>query len=213
MGSFERRELGGRSFLDYDPAWLDPDEAEAAHRALVEEVAWSQRPIAVFGREVLQPRLIGWAGERPYRYSGQTLEPRPFGPILAELLRRVEAATGLAFDHALLNRYRDGNDHMGMHADDEPELGEDPQIAALSLGASRRFVLEPKPKKLRKRKVSVQLAPGSLLVMGGRIQHGWRHGVPKQLGVKGERINVTFRRLRYDPGEAPPRPRRPAPEG
>lgn len=193
--TFERRELGGRSFIDYDASWLPADQATALQASLVAEVAWSQRPITVFGREVLQPRLIGWAGLKPYRYSGQTLAPRPFGPVLAQLLWAVEAATELSFDHVLLNRYRDGQDHMGMHADDEPELGESPQIAALSLGARRRFVLEPKPKKLRHKKVSMSLEHGSLLVMGGRIQHAYRHGVPKQGSVSDERINVTFRRL------------------
>lgn len=205
--SFQRRELGGRSWLDYDPGWLDPEEAGALHAALVNELEWSQRPIVVFGREVLQPRLIAWAGERPYRYSGQVLPPRAPGPVLRGLIDAVQSATGLEFDHVLLNRYRDGQDHMGMHADDEPELGIDPQIAALSLGVRRRFLLEPKPKKLRKRKVNVTLEPGSLLVMGGRIQHAWRHGVPKQASVSEERVNVTFRKLCYDPGEAPPRRR------
>lgn len=205
---FERRELGGRAWIDYDPAWLPPDEQTAIHAALVEELEWSQRPISVFGREVLQPRLIAWAGARPYRYSGQTLEPRPFGPALRALTDRVMAATGLAFDHVLLNRYRDGEDHMGLHADDEPELGESPQIAALSLGARRRFVLQPKPKKLRHKKVVLTLEPGSLLVMGGRIQHAWRHGVPKQATVREERVNVTFRRVKHDPGAAPAPQRR-----
>lgn len=198
---FVRRELPGRAFLDYDRAWLCAEEMAATHAQLIEQVEWEQRPITVFGKEVLQPRLIGWAGDRPYRYSGQTLPPRRFGSALCSLLERVQAATGLEFDHVLLNRYRDGSDHMGMHADDEPELGPDPQIAALSLGAARRFVLEPKPKKLRHRKISMTLEPGSLLVMGGRMQHGWRHGVPKQPSAAGERINVTFRRLVSDPAE------------
>lgn len=207
---FERRVLGGQAWVDYDGEWLSEARALALHSALVDEVEWSQRPITVFGREVMQPRLIGWAGIRPYRYSNQTLAPKPYGPALKHLLDEVMAATGLVFDHVLLNRYRDGHDHMGVHADDEPELGASPQIAAVSLGARRKFVLEPKPKKLRHRKVTLQLDPGSLLVMGGRIQHTWRHSVPKQRTLESERINVTFRKLCYDPGQAPPRPRYPA---
>lgn len=203
-----RKELGGKSWLDYDPAWLDAEAGSQLHQQLVEEVSWERRPITVFGKEVLQPRLIGWAGDKPYKYSGQVLEPRAFGPALQALLDRVNAETGLGFDHVLLNRYRDGADHMGMHADDEPELGEDPQIAALSLGAKRKLVFEPKPKKLRKKKLAVPLDHGSLLVMGGRIQHAWRHGVPKALRVEEERVNVTFRKLVYLPGEAPKPTRR-----
>lgn len=207
-----RRELGGRAWVELRP-WLADEAASALHAALVEELEWIQRPIKVFGRDVLQPRLIAWAGVRPYKYSGQILPPQPFGPVLGDLRRQVELETGLAFDHVLLNRYRDGQDHMGMHADDEPELGEAPQIAAVSLGARRRFLLEPKPKKLRKKKVQLSLEHGSLMVMGGRIQHAWRHGVPKQASVSEERVNVTFRLLRYDPGEAPPRPRKRPPSG
>ncbi|MEO1229249.1 MAG: alpha-ketoglutarate-dependent dioxygenase AlkB [Myxococcota bacterium] len=199
-----RRELGGGAWIDVEP-WLPDEVARDLHGALVDELEWSQRPIVVFGREVLQPRLIAWAGDRPYRYSGQVLPAQPFGPVLDGLRRRVEERTSLTFDHVLLNRYRDGQDHMGMHADDEPELGEDPQIAALSLGARRRFVIEPKPKKLRKRRLSFSLESGSLMVMGGRMQHSWRHGVPKQASVENERVNVTFRLLRYDPGMAPRR--------
>lgn len=202
-----RRALGGRSWIDYHPRWLEPEEAAGLHAALIEELTWERRPIWVFGREVLQPRLIAWGGRRPYPYSGQVLAPRPLGTTLEQLVERVQAATGLRFDHVLLNRYRDGADHMGMHADDEPELGEEPQIAALSLGAARRFALEPKPKKLRKRRLSIVLENGSLLVMGGRMQHAWRHGVPKQASAIEERINVTFRLIRYDPGAAPPRRR------
>ncbi|MBX2810608.1 MAG: alpha-ketoglutarate-dependent dioxygenase AlkB [Myxococcales bacterium] len=202
---FERLTLGGNAWVDYDGSWLSYEHMKRLHRALVEEVAWSQRPITVFGKEVLQPRLIGWAGLCPYRYSNQTLAPKPYGPVLHALLRDIQAVTGLEFNHVLLNRYRNGSDHMGPHADDEPELGPSPQIAALSLGASRKFVLEPKPKKLRHRKVVMSLEPGSLMVMGGRIQHGWRHAVPKQLKVENERINVTFRKVIYDPGQAPKR--------
>lgn len=193
--------------MDYDPYWLSEERAIQLHQALVDELPWTQRPIKVFGKEVMQPRLIAWAGQRPYKYSGQILEPRPFGPVLKGLLEEVQEATGLSFDHVLLNRYRHGQDHMGVHADDEPELGESPQIAAVSLGAARRFVLEPKPKKLRSKKVVYRLQSGSLMLMGGRIQHAWRHAVPKQASLQEERINVTFRKILYDPGQAPRRVR------
>src|SRR6185369_2643492 len=121
-----------------------PGNAGELFAAMRDELAWTEREIVLFGRRVLQPRLIAWAGELPYRYSGQTLEPRAATPTVAALMARVSAAVGVAFDHLLANRYRDGRDSMGLHADDEPELGLDPTVATLSLGATRRFVLKPR---------------------------------------------------------------------
>ena len=194
----DRRDLGDGALTDYDPAWLPPERAAELMRALISSYEWEQRPINVFGKEVMQPRLIAWSGELPYRYSGQILEPRPFAEPLLELTREVSRIAGVEFNHVLLNRYRDGNDSMGMHADDEPELGRDPIIAAISLGAPRRFVMVHKKKK--RDRFSLILEHGSLFVMRGTMQHKFRHGVPKQKSVAAERINVTFRRLLRPPG-------------
>ncbi len=192
-----REWLTSGAWLDYQPTWLDDGEARSLAERLAANLHWEQRAIVLFGREVLQPRLIAWAGERAYRYSGRSLEPRPFGPELATVRDRVAAATGLPFDHVLVNRYRDGNDSMGMHADDEPELGADPVVAAVSLGATRRFVIQPRKKKTGGRRV-IALEHGSLLIMGGSFQHELRHGIPRTAAA-GERISLTFRRLLSDP--------------
>lgn len=199
--AFVRTDLGEDAFVDYDPAWVSAEEGRGLHRTLIDAFDWEQRPISVFGKAVMQPRLIAWMGELPYRYSGQVLEVRPIEGPVAELTARVSALVGVEFNHVLLNRYRNGMDNMGMHADDEPELGPEPVIAALSLGVSRKFALRHKRRKGRK--LDLTLHHGSLLVMGGTIQHKWRHGVPKQRSVAEERINVTFRRLLR-----PPRPPR-----
>ena len=195
--ALERTELGDGAVTEYDASWLSPERASDLMRALIAAYDWEQRPINVFGREVMQPRLIAWSGELPYKYSGQVLAPRPFAEPLIELTRSVSSIAGTEFNHVLLNRYRDGNDSMGMHADDEPELGRDPIIAAISLGAPRRFVMVHKKKK--RDRFSIILENGSLLIMGGTMQHKFRHGVPKQKSVQLERINVTFRRLLRPP--------------
>jgi alkylated DNA repair dioxygenase AlkB len=195
--ALERRDLGDGAFTDYDPVWLAPDRAAALMQSLIDAYDWEQRPINVFGREVMQPRLIAWSGTLPYAYSGQVLEPRPFAEPLLELTAEVSRIAGVELNHVLLNRYRDGNDSMGMHSDDEPELGRDPIIAAISLGAPRRFVMVHKKKK--RDRFSLVLENGSLLVMGGTMQHKFRHGVPKQKSVTAQRINVTFRRLLRPP--------------
>lgn len=205
MTALARTHLDRECWVDYQAEWLSPEEQVDFHQRLVRELEWSARPIQVFGKSILQPRLIAWAGGVMYRYSGQTLPPRPWTPALEALLERVFQATGVPYNHVLLNRYRDGKDHMGRHADDEPELGRDPTIAAISLGARRRFVLEPKRK--RGRKTTIWLESGSLMVMGGRTQHRFRHAVPKQERLDEERINVTFRFLVRAPRLRPPAPR------
>jgi alkylated DNA repair dioxygenase AlkB len=185
--------------MTYLPAWLTSEEADRAFAELRDEVAWEERAIVVAGREILQPRLIGWAGVERYRYSGQTLEAREPTPALAALTARVSEAAGASFNHVLLNRYRDGRDSIGFHADNEPELGRDPLVAAVSLGAVRRFVVQRKGKRRGKPR-TWRLEHGSLLVMGGTMQHHWYHAVPRESAPTGERINVTFRTLLGPPG-------------
>lgn len=187
--------LTPRSWLELKPGFVGAPESGALLSALVSELAWEAREIVLFGKRILQPRLIAWAGSVPYRYSGQTLPAREPSPTLAELMRRVERATGGNFNHVLVNRYRSGQDSMGFHSDDEPELGQDPLLASLSLGATRRFVIHAKRKSLGVVSRTLELRDGDLLVMGGAFQHELRHGVPKQPGVRAERVNLTFRRL------------------
>ncbi len=186
--------LAHGGWLEHDPGWLPREEADLALAALRDELGWEQREIVIFGRRILQPRLIAWAGELGYRYSGQTLEPRPFTPMASRLLERVRTAAGAPFNHVLLNRYRSGEDSMGLHADDEPELGPDPLVAIVSLGTSRRLVVRPRRKQDGERH-ELALGHGVLLVMGGTVQRHYVHGVPRQAGVQGERISLTFRRL------------------
>jgi len=176
------------------------ERASLLMQTLMNELEWSERPIRVFGKELMQPRLIAWAGALPYKYSGQTLPPQVSPPVLETLLEEVSAAVGVPFNHVLLNRYRHGRDNMGMHADNEPELGKDPTIAAISLGAERWFVMMPKAKKAKRLKRKLKLAHGSLFVMRGTMQHGWRHGVPRVGNLEEERINLTFRWLKGPPG-------------
>ncbi len=186
--------LASGAWLDHDGEWLPRKEADEALATLRRELDWEQRDVVLFGRRILQPRLIAWAGDLAYRYSGQTLEPRPFTPTARRLLERASERAGTTFNHVLANRYRSGEDSMGLHADDEPELGPDPPVAIVSLGTSRRMVMKPRRKEDRQRH-ELLLAHGALLVMGGTCQRHYLHGIPRQAGVQGERISLTFRRL------------------
>jgi alkylated DNA repair dioxygenase AlkB len=187
-------ELGGQ--LWFEPNWLAPPEADELFRQLRQGVPWSQGTLHQFGREALEPRLSAWFGDADYTYSGRTLRSAPLPPPLASLRARVERAAGTTLNAVLVNLYRDGRDSMGMHSDDEPELGANPVVASVSLGETRRFVLEPKEKSLRGRgRHELALGHGALLVMAGGCQHHYRHGVPKDAACRGERINLTFRRV------------------
>lgn len=185
------------------PHYLAPDEARATFASLFAEVPFAARAIRLFGREVMQPRLVAWVGdpEAVYTYSGRSNQPLAWTPTLASLRARIARELGLAFNAVLCNLYRDENDAMGMHSDDEPELGARPIVASLSLGAPRRFTLRPKSKQAGKG-LDLRLEDGSLLVMHGDTQLLYRHGVPRERAPTGPRINLTFRRVTPRPPPA-----------
>jgi alkylated DNA repair dioxygenase AlkB len=157
---------------------------------LVDDTPWRADTVVVYGKRYLQPRLTAWYGEASYTYSGLTLQPLPLTPLLEQLRTAVEQATGRRYNSVLLNYYRDGADSMGMHSDDEPELGPDPVIASLSYGATRTFILRHKRSK---RTVKLDLTDGSLLLMAGTLQAHWQHGINKTAKLVGPRLNLTFR--------------------
>jgi alkylated DNA repair dioxygenase AlkB len=159
---------------------------------LMAETAWRSEQITVWGKQHPQPRLTAWHGTAAYTYSGLTLQPLPFTPLLLEIKAAVEHACGRRFNSVLLNYYRNERDSMGMHSDDEPELGAEPAIASLSFGATRRFILKHKTKKTT---VRLDLTCGSLLLMAGATQTHWLHGINKQTRAAGPRINLTFRNI------------------
>jgi alkylated DNA repair dioxygenase AlkB len=192
----ERIELFGGAWVELQRCWLAPSEATELADALVRQLPWEQRHIVLFGKRILQPRLIAWAGELPYRYSGQTLEPRPWPESVQALLARVNASAQASFNHVLINRYRDGRDSMGYHADAEPELGPDPVVATLSLGATRRFLLRRHAKGTGEAPLALALEQGSLLIMGGTCQRHYRHAIPRDTSEPvTPRISLTFRQL------------------
>ena len=196
-----RLELLGDAWVDYDPHFLAADAASLLMGELITECDWEARTLHVMGKKVTQPRLMAWAGSVPYHYSGQTLFPLEPGPVLQSLWSQIEAREAMTFNHVVINYYRDGSDNVGMHADDEPELGENPKIVAVSLGAKRRFVLERKRKPRGEPRTSLWLGHGSYMVMGGTLQHTWRHALPKVKGECGPRLNITFRKLLRPPPE------------
>jgi alkylated DNA repair dioxygenase AlkB len=168
---------------------------EAVMNQLIDEIPWRAENIVVWGKPVPQPRLIAWYGDKGanYTYSGVHHDPLPWTDTLTDIKNRVEKAAGTNFNSVLLNYYRHHRDSMGLHSDDEPELGRRPIIASLSLGAERNFILKHKTR--RDLKIRLKLASGSLLLMKGDTQYCWKHGIEKEQRPCGPRINLTFRRI------------------
>jgi len=193
VSEVERLPLADADLLLWPQLELDCDY-DALLRQLIDDTEWRQEQISVYGKPYRQPRLSAWHGELSYSYSGIRLEPLPWTPILRQLRRQVETLTGAEFNSVLLNYYRDGNDSMGMHSDDERELGNQPAIASLSLGETRDFVLKHRFRKDLKT-FKLPLAAGSLLLMQGDTQQYWRHGINKLRRPCGARINLTFRKI------------------
>lgn len=184
--------------VEWIPDWLAPAAAAALLAYLQATVAWEVHRIRLFGREVDSPRLSCWIGDADtsYRYSGTRFAPHPWPSALLPLRERLVAHTGVAFNSVLANRYRDGRDAMGWHSDDEKELGAQPLIASLSLGATRRFVLRHRHEPALRQ--ALDLTAGGLLLMGGNTQRLYRHALPRTARPVGERINLTFRRIAAD---------------
>ena len=174
----------------YRSGFFNSDECEQMFRSINDETPWEARNIVLFGKEVPQPRLACWYGDLAYSYSGITLDPRPMTPTLLEIKQRCEQAASARFNSVLVNLYRDGQDSMGLHADDEPELGVEPIIASVSFGGERNFRLRHRQSKDLQQ---ISLATGSLLVMSGLSQECWMHDVPKTKKFVAPRINLTFR--------------------
>ncbi len=138
-------------------------ESDALFTDLTANIAWEQKPIQFMGKQVMQPRLTAWYGDegKSYTYSGLTVQPMPWTPTLLAIKARVETAAGITFNSVLLNRYRTGQDSVGWHSDDEPELGTNPVIASVSLGAARNFQF--KHKHNPDLKLTIELTNGTLL--------------------------------------------------
>ncbi len=163
---------------------------------LIDVTPWTQDNIVMFGRTMKVPRLSAWHGnaDAGYTYSNIDLVPLPWNAPLLEIKALIEPLVGVVFNSVLVNLYRDGADSVAWHADDEPELGAEPVIASVSLGATRTFKLKHQTDSSLRH--SMELVDGNLLIMQGRTQQCWMHAVPKRAKAVGPRINLTFRTVR-----------------
>lgn len=182
--------------LEYYPGFIPSAECTGLMRRWIAEVPWRQQVMQMYGKEVTAPRLMAWYGDtdKSYTFSGTRFEPYAWTTELAGLKEQIERKTGFTFNSVLLNYYRDGNDSVAWHGDNEDELGRNPVIASVSIGQERRFEFRYRPD--HSRKYGLTLENGSLLIMKGDLQHTWEHRIPKSKTQNGPRINLTFRTIR-----------------
>lgn len=181
------------NLLDYYPHFLDAAAGIALLQELIATVPWRQSTLTIKDKVMLTPRLLAWYGDAKYSYrlSEKQFDPLPWTPALLALRHKIEDFTHLHFNSVLLNYYRDGNDSVTWHSDNEQELGRHPNIASLSLGQARSF--DFRHKQDHQRKYSLQLGNGALLIMKGDLQQQWEHRIPKSARPLQPRINLTFR--------------------
>lgn len=181
------------SDIEYYPSLFTKQESVELFKTLIDKIHWQQETIKYFGKIIPLPRLTSWYGHanKTYTYSGIEMKPNDWISELIIIKKRIEEIAKIDFTNVLLNMYRNGNDSVSWHSDNEPELGTNPCIGSVSFGASRIFqlkhILEPSNKK------SIKLQDGSFLLMKGETQHYWQHQIPKTSKNISSRINLTFR--------------------
>lgn len=171
-------------------------EAETLFTQLTKTLNWKQDEMVIAGKSIPIPRLQAWYGDAgsQYGYSGITLPPLSWTAELLAIKKTIETITQHSFNSVLANYYRDGQDSVSWHQDNEPELGHNPVIASLSLGETRQFQLRHSTAKYPT--IKLNLPHNALLLMSGSTQKNWHHQVPKTKKAVGPRINLTFRLIK-----------------
>ena len=182
--------------IEYYPNFFSEEQANVLFEKLLTETSWQQDNISVYGKTYPQPRLTALFGNegKPYSYSNITMHPQPWNETLLQMKLKITEVTLCDFTTVLLNRYRNGQDSNGWHADNEKELGTNPAIASISLGAARAFHLQHN--SIKEARLKLTLEHGSLLLMKGTTQHYWKHQIPKTAKTVDQRINLTFRTIK-----------------
>lgn len=185
-----------QDILEYHPNIFTSTESAAFLKFFIDTISWEQKMIMMYGKEMITPRLTAWYGdpEKTYAYTGNHFNPLPWTNELLEIKQRIEPLANIKFNSVLLNYYRNGNDSVAWHSDNENELGDRPLIASVSFGQVRRFDI--RHKQDHQRKYAINLENGSLLLMKGDLQQDWEHRIAKSTKPMRERVNLTFRVIR-----------------
>lgn len=188
---YEPIQINNGSYI-YVENFFNKIDADFFLNDFISNIIWEQQSMNMYGKLIPFPRLTTWYGDndKPYSFSGITLQPHPWNESLLTIKNKIEPLSGVSFNSVLLNRYRDGNDSISWHTDAEKELGKNPVIASVNFGEERIFQLKHMDTGER---IDIPLKHGSLLIMMGELQHFWKHQIPKSKRPMKERINLTFR--------------------
>lgn len=178
--------------VEYFGKVMSYEKAQHYLQQLLTTIEWRNDEAVIFGRHIITKRKVAWYGNQSfsYTYSNITKQALPWTPELLELKNLSEKLTAATYNSCLLNLYHTGEEGMAWHSDDEKTLGHHSAIASMSFGAERKFSFKHKQTK---ETVSLQLEPGSLLVMKGATQINWLHRLPPTKKVTQPRVNLTFR--------------------
>lgn len=178
--------------VEYFPDIFNPSDSGLLFEALLKHLDWQPDQLVIFGKEITTSRKVAWVGNQNcfYTYSGVKKHPQSWTPELLKIKNKVEQLVSIQFNSCLLNLYHHGNEGMGWHSDDEPELDESAPIASISLGGIRKFGFKH---KLDKTSISLFLDNGSALIMHPPTQEFWNHSLLKTKKIVEPRINLTFR--------------------
>jgi alkylated DNA repair dioxygenase AlkB len=184
-----------KEVLEYMPGFIEGHEADSLLAGFILATPWTQKIVKMYDKEVITPRLSAWYGDpegMDYNALGKSV-PLPWTAELLKLKALVEAASGIGFNSVLLNYYRDGQDSVAWHSDNETVMGFHPVIASVSFGQVRGFDIRRKTD--HSEKYTIRLENGSLLLMKGDLQTKWDHRIAKSTKVMGPRVNLTFRKI------------------
>lgn len=174
------------------PSFFSKKLSDYYIKSLLKECVFKTNIIRIFGKEINTPRQESFhsVSSKKYSYSGNQLSPQSYNETLLKIQTSIVRFSNYPFNSVLVNLYRNEKDSNGWHADNEKELGQNPVIASVSFGQSRRFQLQHRNGA---HNLNFILNHGDLFMMGGQLQHYWKHQVPKEKYACKARINLTYR--------------------
>lgn len=179
----------------YIPKLFSKIEGNEHLNALLAEIDWKQESKTLYGKETTSPRLAAQYGDtdKPYSCHGEKLTPKPWNETLLAIKQKIETKVEAEFNSVILNRFRNENDSIYWYSDAGNELGQNPTIVYVNLGATRKFQFRHRDKK---GSFDLNMTHGSILVTSGEMQHEWVHQVAKSKKKMSECINLIFRTIK-----------------
>lgn len=181
--------------LDYKARFFSEEESNILLHRFITEIPWEQRSVLMYGKEVITPRLTAWFGDLDVDYSvhGTGATPLLWTKDLLMIRDKITPLAGIEFNSVLLNYYRDGNDSVSWHTDNDGIPGRNRIVASISFGQTRRFDI--RNKNDHSIKYAIDLENGSYLLMKGNFQDEWQHRIAKSSAPMNPRVNLTFRMM------------------